>query len=121
MSKHVALNAILAIGMTFVILTGGIDLSVGSVVGLTAMIAGLLINQGLALPCSASSSIPHTWMILFISIGVGTSMGAINGLVITRFNVAPFIATLGMMYMARGFAGCSTTATPFRTWSGGPN
>ena len=47
MAKHVALNAILGIGMTFVILTGGIDLSVGSIVGLTAMIAGLLINEGM--------------------------------------------------------------------------
>ena len=50
MAKHVALNAILGVGMTFVILTGGIDLSVGSLVGLTAMIAGLLINEGLRLP-----------------------------------------------------------------------
>ena len=49
-SKHVAQNALLAIGMTFVILTGGIDLSVGSLVGLTAMIAGMLINKGIIIP-----------------------------------------------------------------------
>src|SRR3712207_6531675 len=49
LSKHVAINAFLAIGMTFVILTGGIDLSVGAVVGLAAMIAGGLLSQGLVL------------------------------------------------------------------------
>ena len=48
--KHVAINAILAIGMTFVILSGGIDLSVGSVVGLCGMIAGGLVSRGLELP-----------------------------------------------------------------------
>ena len=50
MSKHVALNAFLAIGMTFVIITGGIDLSVGSIVGLCAMVAGSLLMNGLPLP-----------------------------------------------------------------------
>ncbi len=58
MSKHVAINALLAIGMTFVILTGGIDLSVGSLVGMVAMIAGMLINEGITCRSSASSSIP---------------------------------------------------------------
>ena len=50
MSKHVALNAFLAIGMTFVIITGGIDLSVGSIVGLCAMVSGSLLMNGLPLP-----------------------------------------------------------------------
>src|SRR5689334_25132275 len=52
MSKHVALNAFLAIGMTFVIITGGIDLSVGSIVGLCGMVAGGLVLNGLDLPIS---------------------------------------------------------------------
>jgi erythritol transport system permease protein len=104
MAKHVALNAILGVGMTFVILTGGIDLSVGSLVGLTAMIAGLLINEGLRLPMLGVIAYPHTWLICVIALVVGTLMGAITGFVITRFNVAPFIATLGMLYVARGFA-----------------
>jgi erythritol transport system permease protein len=104
MSKHVALNAILGVGMTFVILTGGIDLSVGSLVGLTAMIAGLLINEGLRLPMFGVIAYPHTWLICVIALIVGTLMGSITGFIITRFNVAPFIATLGMLYVARGFA-----------------
>lgn len=104
MSKHVAQNALLAIGMTFVILTGGIDLSVGSIVGLTAMIAGGLINEGIRLPMFGVVVYPHTWTVIVMSLLVGTAIGAINGLIITRFNVAPFIATLGMLYVARGFA-----------------
>ena len=47
---------------------------------------------------------PHTWLICVIALIVGTLMGSITGFIITRFNVAPFIATLGMLYVARGFA-----------------
>jgi erythritol transport system permease protein len=119
-SKHVAQNALLAIGMTFVILTGGIDLSVGSLVGLTAMIAGMLINKGLIIPALGVVVYPHTWMILLISIVIATLFGMINGLVITRFNVAPFIATLGMMYVARGFAGLLNNGYTFANLVGRP-
>lgn len=104
MAKHVAINAILGIGMTFVILTGGIDLSVGSLVGLSAMIAGMLINQGIVLPQMGIIIYPHTWLIMFVAVVVGMLMGAVSGFIITRFNVAPFIATLGMLYVARGMA-----------------
>ncbi len=104
MAKHVAINAILGVGMTFVILTGGIDLSVGSIVGLTAMIAGLLINSGLRLSMFGVIVYPHTWLILVAALLIATMMGAITGFIITRFNVAPFIATLGMLYVARGLA-----------------
>ncbi len=120
MSKHVAINALLAIGMTFVILTGGIDLSVGSVVGLTAMIAGGLINEGIILPQLGVIVYPHTWMVMLISLLVGTVMGAVSGFVITRFNVAPFIATLGMLYVARGFAGLRNNGYTFPNLVGRP-
>lgn len=113
MSKHVAINAILAIGMTFVILTAGIDLSVGSIVGLTAMIAGGLINEGIRIDAMGIIVYPHTWTIVVISLIVGTAMGAISGWIITRFNVAPFIATLGMLYVARGFAGLRNNGYTF--------
>ncbi len=113
MSKHVAINALLAIGMTFVILTGGIDLSVGSIVGMTAMIAGGLINEGINLPQLGVIVYPHTWTIIAISLAIGTLMGAISGLIITRFNVAPFIATLGMLYVARGIAGLRNNGYTF--------
>jgi erythritol transport system permease protein len=120
MSKHVAINAIIAIGMTFVILTGGIDLSVGSVVGVTGMIAGGLINQGINLPQLGIIIYPHTWMIIAISLAVGALLGSITGLVITRFNVAPFIATLGMYYVARGLAGLRNNGYTFPNLVGRP-
>jgi len=105
MTKHVALNAILAIGMTFVILTGGIDLSVGSIVGMIAMIAGGMINEGISIPQLGIVLYPHTWMIIVISLIIGTLTGLFSGFLITKYNVAPFIATLGMFYVARGIAG----------------
>ena len=64
------------------------------------MIAGLLMNNGIAIPRWGVVVYPHTWMIVVISIVAATLIGMINGLIITRFNVAPFIATLGMMYIA---------------------
>ncbi len=120
MSKHVAINALLAIGMTFIILTGGIDLSVGSIVGMTAMIAGGLINEGINIPQLGIIIYPHTWMIIVISLLVGTLTGALTGLIITRFNVAPFIATLGTMYVARGIAGLRNNGYTFPNLIGRP-
>jgi ribose/xylose/arabinose/galactoside ABC-type transport system permease subunit len=105
MSKHVAIWAILGIGMTFVIITGGIDLGVGSIAGMTAMTAGALINVGIRIPQLGVIIYPHAWTILAISLAAGALMGAISGLIITRYRVAPFIATLGMLNVARGFAG----------------
>jgi erythritol transport system permease protein len=104
MVKQVALNAILGIGMTFVILTGGIDLSVGSIVGLCGMIAGGLINEGLLLPMFGVSVFFNIPIVILLTLGVGMLIGLLNGLVITKFNVTPFIATLGMLYLARGAA-----------------
>jgi erythritol transport system permease protein len=101
MSKHVALNAFLAMGMTFVIITGGIDLSVGSIVGLCGMVAGGLILNGLDLPFGWTVYFNIVEVVL-LTLGVGVLIGAINGLLITRLNVAPFIATLGTLYVARG-------------------
>jgi ribose/xylose/arabinose/galactoside ABC-type transport system permease subunit len=120
MSKHVAINALLAIGMTFVILTAGIDLSVGSIVGMVAMITGGLINEGLILPQLGIIIYPHTWMIIVIALILGTLAGAITGYVITRFNVAPFIATLGMFYVARGIAGLRNNGYTFPNLIGRP-
>lgn len=102
MTKHVAVYGILAIGMTFVILTGGIDLSVGSVAGLCAMMAGGFINQGIKI--GVNTFYPSVPMVIILTMLIGTLCGAINGVIIAKFNVAAFIATLGMWYIARGFA-----------------
>lgn len=103
MSKHATQNAFLAIGMTFVIITGGIDLSVGSIVGLCGMIAGGLIMYGVALPLGYTVYFNIVEVAIIVAI-VGIVIGAVNGLLITRLNVAPFIATLGTLYVARGMA-----------------
>ncbi len=102
--KQVALMAILGMGMTFVILTGGIDLSVGSIVGLAGMIAGGLITEGLVLPMFGVSIFFNIPIVIAITLLVGMFVGLLNGLIITKLNVAPFIATLGVLYMARSAA-----------------
>ena len=112
MSKHVALNAFLAMGMTFVIVTGGIDLSVGSIVGLCAMFAGGLILNGLDLHIGYTVYF-NVVEVIAITLGVGLAIGAVNGALITRLNVAPFIATLGTLYVARGFALLSSDGATF--------
>lgn len=104
MAKHSAIWAILAMGMTYVIVGGGIDLSVGSVAGLCGMLAGGLIIEGLRLPMFGIVIYFHTPLIILIILVIGVILGSINGLLITKLGVAPFIATMGLMYMARGFA-----------------
>ncbi len=85
---------IMAIGQTMIIITGGIDLSVGSVLAASAMITARLMYTGVVSP----------WVAVIIGLGFGTLLGAINGLIITRVKVTPFIATLGMLSIARGLA-----------------
>ena len=118
-SKHVAINAFLAIGMTFVIITGGIDLSVGSVVGLTAMVAGWLVLNGIDVGLGWSIQF-NTFEIAAIVCLSGIAVGWINGMLITRFNVAPFIATLGMLYVARGAALLFSGGRTFPNLTGNP-
>jgi erythritol transport system permease protein len=116
-SKHVALNALLAIGMTFVIVTGGIDLSVGSIVGLCAMAAGWLVLNGVDLGIGYTIWF-NTIEIVGIVAVVGILVGVVNGLLITRLAVAPFIATLGTLYVARGFALLSSGGRTFPNLTG---
>lgn len=104
LAKHVALYGILAIGMTYVIITGGIDLSVGAVVGLAGMVAGGMIQNGITLNMFDVTLYFDVPLVIFFTILVGALVGLINGVTITKFGVAPFIATLGTMYIARGFA-----------------
>ena len=92
--RQVSINGILAVGVTLVLLTGGVDLSLGSVVALTGVAAAHLAHPGdypLAAPVMAG-------------ILAGAACGGVNGLVVTRGRVPPFIATLGMMTAARGLA-----------------
>jgi len=93
---------ILAVGMTFVILTGGIDLSVGSVVALSSVAGVMLANAGV-----------NPWIAVLVMIAIGTVMGLLAGVLVDRFDVQPFIATLATMFLARGLASMLST-TPER-------
>ena len=89
--RQVSINALISFGMTFVILTGGIDLSVGSLLALSSVLMAGLIKGG---------TNPVIAMVLCCLIG--TALGAINGIIITAGRVAPFIATLATMTIFRG-------------------
>ena len=119
-AKHVAINAFLAIGMTFVILTAGIDLSVGSIVGVAGIVAGGLIDQGLPIHALHITIYPNVIEVVLITLAVGTAIGLFNGLLITRLNVAPFIATLGTLYIARGAALLISNGSTFPNLVGDP-
>ncbi|MDP9311708.1 MAG: ABC transporter permease [Chloroflexota bacterium] len=89
--RYNAMFGLIALGMTFVIMTGGIDLSVGAVAALASVIAALLSPYGATVAVEAA-------------VGTGLLIGLFNGWVITRFNIAPFITTLAMLLGARGAA-----------------
>jgi len=89
--RQVAVFAILSVGQLFVILTGGIDLSVGSVLGLSGGVTALLLASGASIPLA-----------ILVGLLVGLIVGLVNGLLVSRFGLPPFIATLGMLGIARG-------------------
>jgi ribose transport system permease protein len=100
--RQISINLCLSLGMTLVILSGGIDLSVGSVLALSGAVAAGLLKEGIAIP-------PLNVLLQFTVFGaivagllVGITLGAFNGLMITRFKLPPFVATLGMLSIARG-------------------
>lgn len=113
LAKHIAIIAILGIGMTFVVLTGGIDLSVGSIAGLGGMVAGALILNGVEIGLLEMTIFPSVAVVIAIVLILGGAIGLTNGLLVTRFGVAPFIATLGMLYVARGAALLLSDGTTF--------
>jgi erythritol transport system permease protein len=119
--KHVAINAILAVGMTFVILSGGIDLSVGSVAGLAGIIAGGLIHTGLVLRSFGVVVYLHTWLVIVVALAAGALVGSVNGGLISLLRVPPFIATLGTLYVARGAALLISGGATFPSLTGRPD
>jgi erythritol transport system permease protein len=120
MVRHISLNAIIAIGATFVILTGGIDLSIGAIIGFTGMIAGGFIHQGIRLDFLGITIYPWVPVILIICVLIGVLIGWVNGALVSKFNVTAFIATLGTMYIFRGFALIRSNGTTFPNLQGKP-
>jgi ribose transport system permease protein len=96
-----SVNALLAVGMTFVILTAGIDLSVGSILALTSVItAGLMVAH------------VNPWLAVLVGLAVGALAGLVNGLFVAYAGLAPFIVTLGTMTLFRGLTEIYTNGNP---------
>ncbi len=105
MSQQVSVYALLSVGMLVVILNGGIDLSVGSTLGLSGMVAGLAM-QGIKI--FGVTLYPAVWVVVILAVAAGALVGLLNGLLVARLKVAPFVATLGTLYVVRGLAELST-------------
>ncbi|RWH67348.1 MAG: ABC transporter permease [Mesorhizobium sp.] len=91
--RQIALFGIVSVGMTFVILTRGIDLSVGSIVGVVAVSTALMISNGVSIPLA-----------MIAALAIGALFGAVNGAGVVFFGMPPFIMTLGTLVMGRGIA-----------------
>ena len=91
--RQVAMYGILGIGMTFVILTKGIDLSVGSTVALTGVLGAIMLERGVPIP-----------LVILACLAIGIAVGAVNGFGVSYWRIPAFIMTLGTMVMVRGFA-----------------
>ena len=107
-AEQTAIIAIVATGMTFVIITAGIDLSVGSVLAFSGVVMASLLQAKVPLPLA-----------LIVGVAVGFLSGTLNGLFITLGHLPPFIATLGMMSVARGAALLFTEGRPISGFSDG--
>ncbi len=107
---HVSINAILALGMTFVIVAAGIDLSVGSVLGLAGVLAAATLTSGPLLQAVGVGGAVAAALI--VGLGTGVGVGAVNGAVTAWFGVAPFMVTLAAMTIARGAARLFTGGVP---------
>ncbi|MFQ6112532.1 MAG: ABC transporter permease [bacterium] len=106
-AQQTAINAIIAVGMTFVIITAGIDLSVGSLVAFSGVVLASVLHAGIGLPLA-----------ILAGLGTGLVCGLVNGLLITYGRLPPFISTLGMMSVARGAALLYTQGRPISGFSG---
>jgi ribose transport system permease protein len=100
-ARQTAVINIIAIGMTLVIISGGIDLSVGSVLAFSGVCGTLLMERGVGITAST-----------LLGTLSGVAWGLVNGLIVTQFRVPPFIATLGTMGMTRGFTLLMTDGIP---------
>lgn len=99
--RQTSINAIIAAGMTFVILTSGIDLSVGSILGFSGAVTAMMLASGI-----------NIWLSLLVAILIGALAGALNGVIITKGKVQPFIATLSIMILLRGSTMVLTSGKP---------
>ncbi len=104
--RQTSINGILSIGMTFVILTGGIDLSVGSVLAFAGIVGASYASPAFG------GHVASLWVAISSALVAGLMLGSINGLIIAKWRVAPFVVTLGMLSMARGITYIYTNGMP---------
>lgn len=104
--KQTSINGLLSIGMTFVILTGGIDLSVGSILAFCGVVGASFVSS------AVGGVVQSTGIAIVVSILAGIALGSFNGLLIAKWKVPPFVVTLGMLSMARGFTFIYTDGMP---------
>ncbi|MEY4053997.1 MAG: hypothetical protein RL034_915, partial [Bacteroidota bacterium] len=110
--RQVAVNICISVGMTLIVLTAGIDLSVGSVLALCSALAVGLFKEGVQIP-SLNLFIGFTVLgALVAAVVIGLLLGYFNGWVITRFHIPPFVATLAMLTIARGLTMLYTQGHP---------
>lgn len=110
--RQVSVNLCISVGMTLVILTGGIDLSVGSILALSGAVAAGLIKSGISID-GANLHIGFTFFgVVIVALVIGGALGWFNGQMVTRFKVPPFIATLGMLTIACGLTMLYTNGHP---------
>jgi len=105
-AQQTAINAIIAVGLTFVIITAGIDLSVGSILAFSGVVLASALSAGMPIPVAIT-----------LGVLVGLACGSINGLLIAYGKLPPFISTLGMMSVARGAALMYTNGRPISGFS----
>lgn len=119
MANHVAIYGLLSIGMLVVILNGGIDLSVGSVLALSGVVAGALM-QGVTLNAFGVVLYPPVWAVVVLTCALGALVGAVNGTLVAFLKVPAFVATLGTLYVARGVALLMTNGLTYNNLGGRP-
>lgn len=117
MSSHVSIYGLLGVGMLLVILNGGIDLSVGSTLGLCGVMAGYFIH-GIEIAPLGVTLYPSIWVTVILVCGVGGLVGLVNGILIARFKVPAFVATLGSLYAVRGVALLITNGLTYNNLDG---
>lgn len=120
MTSQVAIFGLLAIGMLLVILSGGIDLSVGSTLALCGVFAGFLM-QGVELTGLGVILYLPVWAVVVCTLAMGALVGVVNGILVAFLKVPAFVATLGTLYVARGVALLMTNGLTFNNLSGDPS
>ena len=109
---QISVNLCLSIGMTLIILTGGIDLSGGAILGLSGAVAAGLLKNGLTLKFLGAHLQFTVGGAILAGVLVGLALGWFNGMAITRFKLPPFVATLGMLSIGRGLTMLWTNGFP---------